>query len=379
MTRRVLFIDPVCPTPYRARTLYDRALGGAEASVVRVAEGLAQAGHRVTVAQRGRRWPSRSPGGVAYVPFDYDGDWGHLPRAGAVVVLRQHKVLFRVRKRFPEARLALWLHCAPGSKRRALAAELLAARATAVCVSDAHRAGLHDFLREKAGDGPASAPSARVYNPVDDDLVPDATPVDPDKLVFFSSPHKGLDEVLAAFAHVRERRPTARLVVADPGYWTGARPDTPDGVVPLGALPHREVMRHVREAFAVFYPQARFEETFGLVFAEANAVGTPVVAHPHAAAREVLGETPGEQRQLVDARDPQAAARRLARWWDEGRPAVAAEPRFRTHRVVRDWERVLGLERPDRPAVRPAPLVVDGVSPLVTAPPTEVSVVGASA
>ena len=379
MTRRVLFVDPVCPMPYQARTLYDRALGGTEASVLRVAEGLAQAGHRVTVAQRGRRWPSRSPGGVAYVPFDYDGDWGHLPRAGAVVVLRQHKVLFRVRKRFPEARLALWLHCVPGSKRRALAAELLEARATAVCVSDAHRAALHTFLREKAGDGPASAPSVRIYNPVDDDLGPDATAVDPDKLVFFSSPHKGLDEVLAAFAHVRERRPTAQLVVADPGYWTGARPALPDGVVPLGPLPHREVMRHVREAFAVFYPQARFEETFGLVFAEANAVGTPVLAHPHAAAREVLGETPGEQRQLVDARDPRAAARRLARWWDEGRPAVSAEPRFRTPRVVRDWERLLNLERVDRPAAHPAPLGVEGASPLVTGPPAGGGVVGASA
>ena len=365
MPRRVLLIDPVCPNPYQARTLYDRALGGTEATAVRVAEGLAQAGHRVTVAQCGRAWPSRSPGGVAYVPFDYDGTWTHLPRAEAVVVLRQHKVLPRVRQRFPDARLALWLHCVPGSKRRALAQMLLDTGATAVCVSNAHRAALHAFLREKAGDGPASAPSVRIYNPVDDDLVPDATGVDPDKLVFFSSPHKGMDEVLAAFAHVRERRPTARLYTADPGYWTGRRPARADGVVPLGALPHREVLRHVREAFAVFYPQAAFEETFGLVFAEANAVGTPLIAHPHAAACEVLGEEVGEQRQLVDARDPEAGARRLARWWDEGRPSVSGEPRFRTSRVVRDWERALALERPDRPAVRPAPLMV---SPLATSP-----------
>ena len=346
MTHRVLFVDPFCPEPYQARTLFDRALGGTEASVIRVAEGLAQRGHRVTVAQCGRTWPARSPGGVAYVPFDYAGGWGHLPRAEAVVVLRQHKVLGRVRERFPTSRLALWLHCVPGSKRRRLAAALRDAGATAVCVSNAHRGALHDFLRRKAGDGPASAPSARIYNPVDDDLAPDGTAVDPDKLVFFSSPHKGLAEVLAAFAHVRTRRPTARLFLADPGYWTGARPDLPEGAVPLGPLPHRAVLRHVREAFAVFYPQASFEETFGLVFAEANAVGTPVVAHPHAAAREVLGETPGEGRQLVDARDPEAAARRLGRWWEAGRPAVSAEPRFRTARVVRDWERLLGLGRP---------------------------------
>jgi glycosyltransferase involved in cell wall biosynthesis len=119
--------------------------------------------------------------------------------------------------------------------------------------------------------------------------------------------------------------------VADPGYWAGPSPDLPDGVVPLGPLPHRAVLRHVREAFAVFYPQARFEETFGPVFAEANAVGTPVLAHPHAVAREVLDETPADRRQLVDARDPEAAARRLT-------------ARFQTSRVAADWERRLGVE-----------------------------------
>ena len=339
---RLLFIDPVCPRPYQARTLHDRALGGTEASVVRVAEGLAQRGHRVTVAQCGRHWPQRSPGGVSYVGFDYDGHWGHLPSAGAVVVLRQHKVLRRVRQRFPGSRLALWVHCVPGSKRRRLAQAAADADATVVCVSDAHRAA----VRERMGEGWAR--TARVHNPVDEALVPDGTPVDPDKLVFFSSPHKGMDEVLSAFEHVRRVRPTARLVVADPGYWRGPSPDLPPGVVPLGPLPHREVIRHVRQAFAVFYPQARFQETFGLVFAEANAVGTPVVAHPHPAAREVLGETPGDRRQLVDARDPEAAARRLARWWAEGRPEVSGSPRFATGRVVRDWERVLGAEATER-------------------------------
>lgn len=352
MTRRVLLIDPVCPAPYQARTLYDRALGGTEASVIRVAEGLAQAGHRVTVAQCGRQWPSRSPGGVAYVPFDYYGDWGHLPRAGAVVVVGQPKVLPQVRRRFPDARIALWLRRTPGSKRRALAATLLASQAVAVCTSDAHRAALRAFLQEKAVGGPGSAPSVRIYNPIDDDLGPDLTPVDPDKLVAFSGPGDGFDEVLAAFAYVRERRPTARLVVAGPNK--AGRPALPDGVVALGTLPHHEVLRHVREAFAVFCPQTQPDEEFGLAFAEANAVETPVLAHPHTAVREVLGETVGEQRQLVDARDPRAAARRLARWWDEGRPAVSGELRFRTHRVVRDWERLLALEREDRQTIHPA-------------------------
>ena len=339
---RILFIDPVCPSLYRARTVYDRALGGAEATVVRVAEGLAQRGHRVTVAQCGRHWPARSPGGVAYVPFDYHGRWDHLPRAEAVVVLRQHKVLGRVRARFPEARLALWLHGVPGSKRKTLGRTAEATGATVVCVSDAHRAAVDAYL-EATG---TWARTARIHNPVDDALRPDGTRPAPDKLVSFSGPDKGLDEVLGAFAHVRGVRPTARLYVVGPGRWRGRSPALGPGVVPLGPLPHREVVRHVREAFTVFDPQAASEEAFGLAFAEANAVGTPVLAHPHAASREVLGEGPAERRQLVDARDPAAAARRLEAWWDRGRPEVAGAPPFRTSHVVGDWERLLGVEAP---------------------------------
>ena len=361
MARRVLFVDPVCPTPYQARTVYDRALGGTEASAVRVAEGMAQRGHRVTVAQCGRGWPSRSPGGVAYVPFRYGGGWSHLPRAEAVVVLRQHKVLARVRRQFPDARLALWLRAVPGSRRRGLATALRDANATAVCVSDAHRRALHDALRRVAGDGPASAASVRVHDPVDDDLRPDGTRVDADKLV--ALPGRALGEVLAAFGHVRAHRPTARLVVAGRA---DRLPALPEGVACLGALPHHAVLRHVREAFAVFAPQASHEPVSGREAAEANAVGTPVVAHPFGATGEALGETAGDHRQLVDARDPGAAARRLARWWDEGRPDVHGARHLRTARVVRDWERLLGLDLPAHPAARrvPAALLETAATPL---------------
>jgi glycosyltransferase involved in cell wall biosynthesis len=184
---------------------------------------------------------------------------------------------------------------------------------------------------------------------VDDALTPDRTRVDPDKLVFFSSPHKGLDEVLEAFAHVRRQRPAARLFIADPGCWTDGQASPPEGVVPLGALPHRAVIRHVREAFCAFHPQAQVAEAFGLVFAEANAVGTPVLAHPLGAAEEVLDEQVSDRTQLLDARDPEAAARRLAQWWENGRPSVASQPQFRLSRVLDGWERLLGVRSGTRP------------------------------
>lgn len=353
----VLFVDPTCTAPYTQRTLFERAMEGPAATVVRVAEGLAQRGHRVTVAQKGRMWPEKSPGGVRFVPFDHAAGAPRLA-ADAVVVVRQHKVLRRLRRLHPGARLFLWAHDFPGSRAKRLGLDAAAAQATVVAVSEVHRAALTAFLRERGHrpDGrPVVVPVARVYNPVDDALTPAPAAVDPDKLVFLSSPHKGLDAVLGAFARVRAVRPTARLLVADPGYWTGERPALPDGVVRLGPLPHHAVMRHVREAFCVFYPQASFAETFGLVFAEANAVGTPVIAHPGGAAQEVLGESAADARQLVDASDPEAAVARLSAWWAEGRPEVRARSPFRLQRVLDDWERLVGAARPS--AERPFPSV----------------------
>ncbi len=327
--------------------MFDRSLDEARVRVIRVAEGLAQNGHRVTVAQCGRLWPSRSPGGVSYVPFDYYGRWDHLPNAEAVVVLTQPKVLARTRKRFRDARLVLWAEGVPGSKRRGLGRAAAEAGATVVCGSDVQ----HAAVREVFAETDAWAPTARIHSPIDDALAPDGTPVDPDKLVVVAGPRDGLAEVLDAFRRVRAVRPSARLHVVDPAGERGDRLALTPGVVSLGPLPHREVIRHVRQAFAVFHPQTLSAGGSVLGFARANAVGTPVLAHPHPAVREVLAETPGEGRQLVDARNPGAAARRLAQWWDEGRPVVTGSRERQTSRVVSDWERLLDVT-PSRPHVR---------------------------
>ena len=334
----ILFIDPVCPAPYAARSLAEGALGGTEATVVRVAEGLAARGHAVTVAQHTRTEPERSASGVHYTPYDFKSGTPRLAGAEAVVVLRAHKTLLRIRRHYPEARLFLWRHCFAGSGCKALGDIVRETGAHAVAVSHHHAQTLRAFVAEHSGD---AVPVSVCYNPVE--LEPDETPVQPNKLVFFSSPHKGLDQVLRAFEAARAWRPDLQLFVANPGYLSQEH-RLPRGVVTLGALPHREVIGHVREAFCVFYPQSTFAETFGLVFAEANAVGTPVLTHPIGSAGEVLGETPEAGGQLVDARDVGAVVARLRQWHETGRPGVKARQAFRLGRVLDGWEALLSRQ-----------------------------------
>src|SRR5256885_1264351 len=202
----VLFYDPVCRQPYDTRTLHTQALGGTEATLTRVADAL-----DAFVIQHNRA-----------------EDWGRYRRPQRisgitrVIVTRDSRALPLVRERYPGARAYLWLHdqLNPGSRRGqwlAGSGGLLREMAvTAVCVSDSQRRGVEATLR-RIGVG-AQVRALTIYNPVDDALKPDGTPVDERKLIFFSSPNKGLNFTLDAFSALKARIPDLRLLVGNPGY-----------------------------------------------------------------------------------------------------------------------------------------------------------------
>jgi glycosyltransferase involved in cell wall biosynthesis len=129
-----------------------------------------------------------------------------------------------------------------------------------------------------------------------------------------------------------------QLYLADPGYWTGPIPETPPGVVSLGSLPTAEIHRHVASALCVFYPQRTFAETFGLVFAEANALGTPVLAHPLGAASEILDA--GGEGQVSDCTSANVL-KTMQAWRGGARPHVESHPDFAMPNVLAEWKKHL--------------------------------------
>ncbi len=349
----LLFFDPVCQQPYDTRTLRERATGGTEATVTRIADALG-----AYVMQH-----NRSENAGRYLAP------GRLAGIASVVLVRESRALPSLRALFPQARFYLWLHdqLNPGSKRArrlaATAATLRELAVTAVCVSDAQRRGVSAVL-ERIGVAP-EVRALTIYNPVDDTLVPDGSPVDPDKLVFFSSPNKGLAFTLDAFAALRRAMPRLRLVVANPGYKADRSARRP-GVQFLGALPQAQVHAEVRGALCTFFPNFSIPETFGLVFAESHALGTPVLTVDCGAALEVLGSArevlplhgryrlyESLLRQLpprlraAPARLAGAAGlfdefvERISQWRAGARPQVAADPRFRLATVAAQWRALL--------------------------------------
>ncbi|HET7756445.1 MAG TPA: glycosyltransferase family 4 protein [Steroidobacteraceae bacterium] len=349
----LLFYDPLCPRPYSAESLRTEGLAGTEASTVRVAEAL-----DAWVAQHNR---AHSEG--RYVPP------GALAQVNHVVVLRDPRALATAARLHPGARVTLWVHdrIEPGSSRArwfaAAAGELRRLRPEVVCVSEFQRARVAATLARIPGCG--SLAVRRIYNPVDDQVVPDGTPVDMDKLVFFSSPNKGLRFTLDAFRALRRRHGGLRLCVGNPGYKSFDRPGLP-GVEWLGSLPHSRVLAEMRTALATFSANFVIPETFGLVFAESRAVGTPVLTHDCGAAAEVLQDprqllpvTAAERlyetvlRRLSPAvrRGPARLAdalglfgrfiERIESWRAGGRPRVGPDARFRLSAVAGEWRALL--------------------------------------
>jgi glycosyltransferase involved in cell wall biosynthesis len=349
----VLFYDPLCRQPYDTQTLRQQATGGTEASVTRIADALG-----ALVAQHNRSEDAgnyRTPARIAGIE--------------QVVVVRDSRALPMLRAQYPQARFHLWVHdqLNPGSTRaRRLATtaqQLRELEVRVVCVSDTQRRRVEATL---ARIGVADRVRAHtIYNPVADALVPDGSPVDPDKLVFFSSPNKGLAYTLDAFHALRRRIPALRLLVGNPAYKRGAA-GAGDGVHYLGPQPQARIHAEVRGALCTLALNFVLPETFGLVYAESKALGTPVLTHDCGAAAEVMGDS----RQVLPVRRAQRAyealvhgwpprwrsgparladrcglfdayLERIAAWRDGGRPQVGPDPRFRLATVAAQWRTLL--------------------------------------
>ena len=206
-----------------------------------------------------------------------------------------------------------------------------------------------------------------IYNPVDAALRPDGSPFDDRQLVFFSSPNKGLGFALDAFGALRRALPELRLVVGNPGYKADGLAAFA-GVEFLGPQPQNIMHDHVRRSLCTFHPNFRIPETFGLVYAESHALGTPVLTHDFGAAAEIVGDP----RQLLPVKSAyrcyealvgglkpgwrrgparlagglglfDAYIERVREWRGGARPVVGPDPRFDLGAVTAQWRELFGL------------------------------------
>lgn len=333
MMNQITFVDPLAPRPYSGAPGQLVGLGGTETTLVRIAERLSR--HMaVTVRQAARSGPSAIAGGVHYAGLELTHKLPGAPQA--IVVVNSWKVALKLARMHPRARVLVWQHVFPGRHHRVLGPRLAAAGVEIVCVSATHARWIEEFIG-------TDCPRVRhIHNPIPDDLHPDATPRDPNLLLFASSPHKGLSQVFDRFEALRGRFPKLRLVVADPGYMRWPARRAPRGVLALGRLDQGKLVNTMRRALCLFYPQDQFAETFGLVIAEANAVGCPALLHRGLGAND---EVASDLSQCIETTDPRAIVDRIASWRasDRLRPLATGRAEFRISAITERW---LGLMSP---------------------------------
>lgn len=321
----VLFADASSPHPYSSRSARTRALGGTEAAVIRVTDGLAALGKQSVIYERGLDRAKRD-NCVILIPAS---DFNRIePRA----VVHVRHASFELLQHYPTARHVLWLHEVVFEEERDYVNTIRNQGFQVGCVSDWHTEQTRKFYGEHYS-------VSRIYNPLPDDLYEIAPrPFIPHKLVWMSSPHKGLDDALCMFAQLRrESGLPFELHVYNPGY-VGIDNPLPEGCVLHGSTPFPAMMDAAADALCVFHPSLWYE-TFCLVAAEANCFHIPLAGYSRAA----LNETAQEGRYLKDPEN-EAGLLAMVRDWAEGaRPEVSGNPLFRQSRIAQEWAALLGV------------------------------------
>lgn len=328
--KSILFLDKNSSFAYDKEALDNSTLGGTEATVVRIAEKLGE--HYNIVVAVGNKITHTVNKGVQYIPFSpylLNIPWH------AVIVLRVPEVAFILRGANSSVPIWLWIHDLMDVRFLAHVDRLRKNNIGVVAVSDFLQKELHN-LTVIDPYLPGLPKNVRIYNPVDDAIVPDTTPVDKTKLLFASSSYKGLFDTLRIFKQLRQRQGDFELIITNPGYHPTELPHQ-EGVTYLGPLTHQKNLQQMRESLALFQMNHVVPETFGLVLAESNAVGTPVLTHPLGAAPEVLQN----KDQLINTYDRAAVIDRILQWRFQGRPQVQLPEKFRLSEVIKDWESIL--------------------------------------
>jgi len=194
--------------------------------------------------------------------------------------------------------------------------------------------------------------SSVIYNglPVPD-LAPAPLPFEAPRLLCVGRVvrDKGFDVAVSAFATVRRRSPTARLVIAGDGparaeleqqaVELGVR----DGVDFMGWVPPEKIPALMNSATLALVP-SRWREAFGLVALQAMQMARPVVASDMGGLPEVVAH--GETGLVVPKEDPAAVAQAVVQLLENRRLAEEmgaagrrrAEKLFSFDRYVQEYE-----------------------------------------
>ncbi len=325
----IIFLDQTAPKAYDRTTLEQHGLGGTEASVIRVAEGLGALGLTVAVIQT-KNEPFETIYGqncfymhAENIPANIECD--HFVQIRGIAALGL----------FPKAKQYAWLHDLSDENMRSWLVKLRKYDVTLIGVSKWHKKDIEKYSDYHKVE--------YIYNPVPDEIYvkPGFKPqYDKNNMIWLSSPHKGLQQAIDIFKKIKQSAPLMNLLVFNPGYFPVNKEYifSVPGIQFVGAMPARAVWPVLQKSMCVFYP-GTIEETFGCIAAEANAVGTPVLCYDKGALPEVCSS----KDQLIEDNNESKFIETILKWNSGERPVVYGNTEFRFTRVIKEWVRLLDI------------------------------------
>lgn len=345
----ILFIDAKCSENYDFKYMESHPLGGTESTVLRLVKELAK-DHKVYLSQINRT-ERYIENGVTFIHHNVSLSQKEFT-PDIIIIIRKYKFLKTYSLIYPQAKLFVWVH--NFSKYEILGRRHWMAKTNAkiICVSQTHENHINKILN-----GTVSwifrlitfnfkkIYVTYIYNTIEHDFSAKTRKVNPNKLLFFSAPYKGLKETMIHFGELLKKSPNYKLYItadeiSQDAYNLDKELIDSNSVVFLGRISKNEIIDHLRESFCVFYPQHVFAETFGLVYVEANCAGTPVLTHDIGSAKEVLKN----KEQIVDARNSKEVVKKILEWKEKGRPKVTCDDRFFITHTIKKWKNVLEIE-----------------------------------
>jgi glycosyltransferase involved in cell wall biosynthesis len=310
----LVFLDTVSPYQYEVGHLETRPLGGTEQTVIRMAEGLAERGLKVAVVLNR---PFEIMGKAFYLPLSYLDKI----KPDRVVHLRSVGQLHL----FPNAKQYVWMHDLAQPYISEWEKPLREANATVISVSNWHKQNIQTMLKYEN--------IISIHPPIDENCYFEhRSPYNPNAIVWMASPHKGLVKGLKTFEKLHKLNPKIELLVLNPGYFSEEIPEQP-GVRMIGSVSRTDLRNIVSRVLTLFYP-TNFEETFGMIAAESNALGTPVATYKVAA----LSESVASENPFAVNEDDLC---QMILKWQEQRLVVKGQDRFRMKNVIKEWLRIL--------------------------------------
>lgn len=323
----VLFLDTTSKRFYDRQVLEKSALGGTEASLIRVAESLAGFGLKVVIVQSQVNYFPAIMGQHCF--FMHSDDLKNMTCKHFIQVrgiMNSHL--------FPKAKKYVWLHDEVDERLKDWNETIDKYKMSVIGVSRWHLKDVQKYVH--------SFRTSFIYNPVPDEIY--ASPdlelkYDPNTFIWNFSAHKGLGKGLEVFKRIKERLPQANLIITHPGYHDldMTRLSTIPGVSVYGPMACRQLWGVVQSSLCVLYP-SQFNETFCCNLAEANALGTPFLSYN----RQVLKEVVSTSDQLVEDGNENALVERAVEWSTKGRPKVTGMEQFKISRVIFKWIQLLG-------------------------------------